>query len=86
MDTDQQAMHPAAARPHLSELTERLRVKDRRITGPRAAILSSLHKHPHPLTNREIFESLPTGMCDLAEQLAKWNLYAKMAGYRDTVA
>ncbi len=57
--------HHTAKRPRLSELTERLRGKDRRVTGPRAAILSILHEHPHPLTNREIFEALPPGVCDL---------------------
>lgn len=57
--------HPQARRPHLSVLTERLRGKAHRVTGPRAAILEILHKHPHPLTNREIFQSLPSGLCDL---------------------
>jgi Fur family ferric uptake transcriptional regulator len=50
----------------LSSLTGRLRRESRKITGPRAAILEILRRHPHPLTNREIFAELPHGECDLA--------------------
>ena len=50
----------------LSSLTGRLRRESRKITGPRAAILEILRRHPHPLTNREIFAELPQGGCDLA--------------------
>lgn len=50
----------------LSELNEKLRQKSRRVTGPRQAILEVLRKHPHPLTNKEIFAALPKGECDLA--------------------
>ena len=35
---------------------------------------------------RRFLSGETAGMCDLAEQLAKWNLYAKMAGYRDIVS
>ena len=50
----------------LFSLTSRLRRESRKITGPRAAILEILRHHPHPLTNKEIFEELPKGHCDLA--------------------
>ena len=50
----------------LTSLTSRLRCEARKITGPRAAILEILRHHPHPLTNRQIFEELPPGECDLA--------------------
>lgn len=48
------------------ELTDRLRGQSRKITGPRAAILDLLRRHPHPLSNKEIFAALPRGECDLA--------------------
>lgn len=50
----------------ISSFTSRLRREDRKITGPRAAILELLRQHPHPLTNKEIFAGLPKGQCDLA--------------------
>jgi Fe2+ or Zn2+ uptake regulation protein len=53
-------------RQDLSALTGRLRRQSRKITGPRAAILEVLRRHPHPLTNRDILAALPGGQCDLA--------------------
>lgn len=53
-------------RPELGDLTERLRRGARRITGPRQAILRILQAHPRPMSNKEIFEALPPGECDLA--------------------
>ena len=53
-------------RQPLRELTDRLRGRSRKITGPRAAILDLLRRHPHPLSNKEIFTALPKGDCDLA--------------------
>jgi len=53
-------------RPDLGDLTDRLRRDARRITGPRQAILRVLQAHPRPMTNKEIFEALPQGECDLA--------------------
>ncbi|MBL9128535.1 MAG: transcriptional repressor [Verrucomicrobiales bacterium] len=53
-------------RPDLGDLTDRLRRDARRITGPRQAILRVLQAHPRPMTNKEIFEALPSGECDLA--------------------
>ncbi|MDB6066404.1 MAG: transcriptional regulator, Fur family [Pedosphaera sp.] len=53
-------------RANLPELTERLRRKDRKITGARQSILEILRRHPHPMSNKEIFASLPKGDCDLA--------------------
>ena len=47
-------------------LTNRLRRQSRRVTGPRAAILEILRRHPHPLTNRDILAALPGGQCNLA--------------------
>ena len=57
--------HPARPKQALSALTGRLRRQLRRVTGPRQAILEILRRHPHPLTSREIFSSLPKGQCDL---------------------
>lgn len=53
-------------RQELSVLTGRLRRQERKITGPRAAILEILRQHPRPFTNKEIFAALPEGQCDLA--------------------
>ena len=65
-------------RQELSALKNRLRGQARKITGPRAAILEILRKHPHPLTNREIFTALPKGDCDLATIYRSMHLLEKM--------
>ena len=52
-------------REQLADLTNRLRERERRITGPRQAVLETLRQHSHPLTNKEIFAALPKGLCDL---------------------
>lgn len=51
--------------PALAELTDKLRAGDRKITGPRQAILEVLRRHASPLTNREIHRLLADD-CDLA--------------------
>lgn len=53
-------------RQALSAWTERLRHHARKVTGPRKAVLEVLRKHPHPLTNREVFAAMPEARCDLA--------------------
>jgi Fur family ferric uptake transcriptional regulator len=61
--------HPHSHRlvqPPLTELTAKLRQHDRKITGPRQAILDVLRQHQHPLTNKEIHEALGGRGCDLA--------------------
>jgi Fur family ferric uptake transcriptional regulator len=50
----------------LSDLTERLRQRARRVTAPRQAILERLRHQDHPLSCREVFGGLPRGSCDLA--------------------
>lgn len=62
----------------LSALKNRLRAQARKITGPRAAILEILRRHPHPLTNREILREMPKGECDLATIYRSMNLLEKM--------
>lgn len=44
----------------------KLRQESRKITGPRRAILKILEQEARPLTNKEIFQALPKGNCDLA--------------------
>ncbi len=66
--------HPA----DLPELTERLRSKSRKVTGPRQAILEILRQKSHPLTIREIFGALPKGDCDLATIYRSMHLLEKM--------
>ncbi|MGH7942742.1 MAG: Fur family transcriptional regulator [Limisphaerales bacterium] len=64
----------------MSALKRRLRGQARKITGPRAAILEILRKHPHPLTNREIRAEMikGTGQCDLATIYRSMHLLEKM--------
>ena len=74
--------HPAAS-PNptpapLAHWTERLRRQERKVTGPRRAILEILHRQPRPLTNREIFHALPSGNCDLATIYRSMHLLEKM--------
>ncbi len=49
----------------LSELTNRLRENNRRLTGARQTILNLLRRELHPVSAREIHEKLG-GPCDLA--------------------
>lgn len=44
----------------------KLRRESCKITGPRRAILGVLEGQSQPLTNKEIFQALPKGNCDLA--------------------
>ncbi|HEX7652858.1 MAG TPA: Fur family transcriptional regulator [Verrucomicrobiae bacterium] len=62
----------------LPDLTARLRRGARKITGPRAAILEILRRHPHPLTTREIHSEMPGGECDLATVYRSMHLLEKM--------
>jgi Fur family ferric uptake transcriptional regulator len=62
----------------LDNLTAQLRKNARKITGPRQAILDVLRRHPHPMTNKEIFAALPKGDCDLATIYRSMHLLKKM--------
>ena len=64
----------------LSALKNRLRGQSRKITGPRAAILEILRRHPHPLTNKEILSEMQKGgeQCDLATIYRSMHLLEKM--------
>ena len=62
----------------LPALTDRLRRQSRKITGPRAAILEILRQHPHPLTNREIFDEMSKGSGDMATIYRSMHLLEKM--------
>jgi Fur family ferric uptake transcriptional regulator len=59
-------------------LTERLRRKSHKITGPRAVILEILRQHPHPLTHKEILAFMPKNQCDLATIYRSMHLLEKM--------
>ena len=65
-------------RQEMSALTGRLRRQARKITGPRAAILEILRRHPHPLTNKEIFAAMSGGQCDLATIYRAMHLLEEM--------
>ncbi len=58
--------HSHSRDARLPELTDYLRKKSRKITGPRQAILDVLRKHRRPLSNKDIRALLPEGDCDLA--------------------
>ena len=62
----------------MAALKNRLRERSRKITGPRAAILEILRRHPHPLSNREIFSKMPQGRCDLATVYRAMHLLVEM--------
>lgn len=64
----------------LAALKKQLRGQSRKITGPRAAILEILRKHPHPLTNREILSEMNKGggRCNLATIYRSMHLLEKM--------
>jgi len=73
--------HVHVARPiqqPLAELTDRLRQRARKITGPRQAILEVLRRHPHPMTNREIQAALTDDGCDLATIYRSMHLLEEM--------
>jgi Fur family ferric uptake transcriptional regulator len=71
--------HSHSHRPQaMSALTGRLRGQSRKITGPRQAILEILRRHPHPMTNREIFAAMPKGRCDLATIYRAMHLLEEM--------
>ena len=53
------------AKQELSDLTDQLRRRALKITGPRKRILDLLRNQPHPMTNKEVHASLGQG-CDLA--------------------
>jgi Fur family transcriptional regulator, ferric uptake regulator len=74
----QSAHAHACGQPALSVLTGRLRQQERRITGPRAAILDILRRHSHPLTNRDIYAALPEGLCNLATIYRAMHLLEEM--------
>jgi Fur family transcriptional regulator, ferric uptake regulator len=65
-------------RENLSELTDRLRGKSRKITGPRQSILEVLRRHEHPITTKEILAELPKGECDLATVYRSMHLLEEM--------
>jgi Fur family ferric uptake transcriptional regulator len=59
--------HPQhQGRENFAGLTEQLRGRSRKITGPRQAILQVLRRREHPITSKEILAALPQGECDLA--------------------
>ena len=61
----------------LSDLTDRLRRRARKITGPRKQILELLRSHPHPMTNKEVHAALGGG-CDLATVYRSMHMLVEM--------
>jgi len=69
---------PCDGRAPLPELTERLRLKSRKVTGPRQAILEILRQRSHPMSNKEIFAALRKRDCDLATVYRSMHLLESM--------
>jgi len=71
--------HPHDSRHQpLPHLTERLRRKSRKVTGPRQALLELLRKQPHPMSSKEMFDALPKNLCDLATVYRSLHLLEQM--------
>ncbi len=68
----------AEAGTDLPALTDRLRRRSRKVTGPRQSILEILGKHAHPMSNKEIFDALPRGSSDLATVYRSMHLLEEM--------
>ena len=64
--------------PALPDLTQKLRRRDHKITGPRQAILEVLRQKRRPLSIKEIFSALPAGDCDLATVYRSMHLLESM--------
>lgn len=64
----------------MAALKKRLRGQAHKITGPRAAILEILRRHPHPFTSKEIQAELHKRRerCDLATIYRSMHLLEKM--------
>ena len=66
------------SQPNLPDLTQKLRGGERKITGPRQAILKVLRRQQRPLSIKEIFGALPHGDCDLATVYRSMHLLESM--------
>jgi Fur family transcriptional regulator, ferric uptake regulator len=64
--------------PELPALTQKLRRRDRKVTGPRQAILDVLRRHRRPLSIKDIAAALPPGDCDLATIYRSMHLLESM--------
>ncbi len=71
-------MKRKSAQSDLPALTQKLRRRDRKITGPRQAILEVLRRHRRPLSIKYIFAALPSGECDLATIYRSMHLLESM--------
>jgi Fur family ferric uptake transcriptional regulator len=71
--------HAHGHKAPLPELTNRLRRKSRKVTGPRQAILEILRHHQGPLSIKEIQERLSDDDCDLATIYRSMHLLEEMA-------
>jgi len=70
--------HGGCRTKSLAELASRLRGGERRLTGPRQAILAVLREAPHPLSSKEIHAALPRRECDPATVYRSLHLLEKL--------
>ncbi len=71
-------MKHLSASARTADLKEKLRRSDRRITGPRRAILDVLSRHPHPMTTRQIRLAMTECACDLVTVYRSVKLLVEM--------
>jgi Fur family ferric uptake transcriptional regulator len=64
-------------RANLDKWIEILQSTGLKLTAPRHVILEFLHKQSHPITNREIYNSISND-CDLASVYRSINLFIKI--------
>jgi Fur family transcriptional regulator, ferric uptake regulator len=69
---------PMERRGELPELAARLRLKSRKLTGPRQAILEVLRRQAHPVSIKDIFSALSKTDCDLATVYRSVNLLERI--------
>lgn len=61
-----------------SQITQKLRDRSCKLTGPRLAIITALEQQAHPMTIREIHARLGPTECDLATIYRSMHLLEKM--------
>ncbi len=70
--------HSHRSHAPLPELTDKLRRKARKVTGPRESILAVLRAQAHPISVKELFAGLPKKDCDLATVYRSLHLLEEM--------
>jgi Fur family ferric uptake transcriptional regulator len=70
--------HQREEKRSLSDLAGRLRHHERKLTGPRRAVLDVLRRARQPLGSKDIHAALPAGRCDLVTVYRSLQLLEKL--------